>query len=183
METISIHGKEYVTVNERLKEFRTKGIYKGYSLVSEIIKCDEEQVIIKALVLDETGKIIATGLAQEFRTSSLINKTSYVENCETSAWGRALGNLGIGIDVSVCTADEVIQAIDTQAKLKDLEKNLDKELLKRANELGMDLLKVCNYFRTNDLTNEQLKEAIEIKEKTQVAENVKVKTHSFKEGE
>jgi hypothetical protein len=45
---------------------------------------------------------------------SLVNKTSYIENCETSAWGRALGNLGIGIDASIASAEEVITAIAQQ---------------------------------------------------------------------
>ena len=64
--------------------------------------------------LDENGVLKATGFAQEDRTSSMINKTSFVENCETSAWGRALGNLGIGIDESVASAEEVDMAIKKQ---------------------------------------------------------------------
>ena len=57
---------------------------------------------------------MATGLAQEKENSSFINKTSFVENCETSAWGRALGNLGIGIDTAVASAEEVKNAILNQ---------------------------------------------------------------------
>ena len=112
MEKIKIKGKDYVMVNERLKYFRAN--YKGWSLTSEIISLDNDSCVIKALICDENGVLKATGFAQEDRTSSMINKTSFVENCETSAWGRALGNLGIGIDESVASAEEVDMAIKKQ---------------------------------------------------------------------
>ena len=59
---------------------------------------------------------MATGIAQEDKSSSYINKTSYVENCETSAWGRALGNLGIGIETSIASSNEVSMAIAKQSQ-------------------------------------------------------------------
>ena len=62
--------------------------------------------------------MIANGLAEENRGSSYINKTSYVENCETSAWGRALANFGIGLDTSVASAEEVQNAIANQVSSK-----------------------------------------------------------------
>ena len=108
LKTVDIKGKKYVEVNERLKFFRTEEKYKDYSLESEIIELANGVITIKAIIKDGNGIIKATGLAQEKESSSFINKTSFVENCETSAWGRALGNLGIGIDTSVATADEVI---------------------------------------------------------------------------
>lgn len=52
---------------------------------------------MRALAKNAEGRIMGVGFAQEDRTSSMINKTSYVENCETSAWGRCMANLGIGI--------------------------------------------------------------------------------------
>lgn len=116
MKTVNIKGKEYVEVNERLKYFRTEEKYKDYSLESEIIELANGVITIKAIIKDGNGNIKATGLAQEKESSSFINKTSFVENCETSAWGRALGNLGIGIDTSVATAEEVNNAILNQNK-------------------------------------------------------------------
>lgn len=120
MKTINIKGKEYVMVNERLKEFRAN--YKDFSLVSELVHLDADSCVIKASVLDANGRVVATGLAQEDRTSSMINRTSFVENCETSAWGRALGNLGIGIDVSIASAEEMEIAVAKQEKIKEQEK-------------------------------------------------------------
>ena len=58
--------------------------------------------------------IIASGHAHETQGSSNINKTSYVENCETSAIGRALAMMGIGIDTSIASANEVNEAIAKQ---------------------------------------------------------------------
>lgn len=112
METIKIMGKDYATVNARLKAFREE--HKEYSLISEVIQLNEESCVVKATILNEQGRILATGLAQEDRTSSKINQTSYVENCETSAWGRALGNLGYGIETAVASADEVAMAVGKQ---------------------------------------------------------------------
>lgn len=113
-QTTNIKGKEYVEVNERIKYFRESGLYKNWSLESEILEMANGIVTIKATITNADGKVIATGLAQEKESSSYINKTSYIENCETSAWGRALANLGIGIDVSIASYDEVANAIHNQ---------------------------------------------------------------------
>ena len=110
MKTVNIKGKNYVEVNERLKYFREH--FKGYSLLTDIVELSEERVVIKAKIISEEGVEVANGLAYELAGSSFINKTSYIENCETSAWGRALANFGIGLDNSVASADEVSQAIE-----------------------------------------------------------------------
>lgn len=112
--TTNIKGKEYVEVNERIKYFRLEEKYKGWCLCSEIVHLDEGSCVIKATICDENGITKATGFAQEDKSSSYINKTSYVENCETSAWGRALANLGIGIDTSIASSNEVSMAIAKQ---------------------------------------------------------------------
>mgnify|MGYP003152946118 FL=1 len=83
---------------------------------TEIVYRDEKAIIIKAIVVDADGKIMSTGMAMEKEGSSFINKTSHVENCETSAVGRALGNLGIGIDASVASYDEIANAKINQSK-------------------------------------------------------------------
>jgi hypothetical protein len=108
LKTINIKGKEYVEVNERLKYFREN--HPEHSLITEIIQCTEEHCVIKATIL-HGGVEVATGHAHEVRSASFINKTSFVEVCETSAWGRALANFGIGIDASVASAHEVANAI------------------------------------------------------------------------
>ena len=114
-----IHGKDYVEVNERLRFFRQN--YPGHSIITEIISIYEDRVTLGAKILDPDGRVLSTGHAHEEKASSNINKTSYVENGETSAIGRALGIFGIGIDGGVASADEVDMAItrQTTARLFD----------------------------------------------------------------
>lgn len=112
MKTIDIKGKEYITVNERLKEFRNT--FKDYSLVTEIIELGQDNCTMKATIIDDKGIIRATGYAREVIAKSPINKFAFVENCETSAVGRALGNFGIGIDTAVCSADELLMKLSQE---------------------------------------------------------------------
>ena len=112
LKSVNIKGKEYVEVNERLRYFRST--YPNYSLTSEVLEKTDKSILILASIINEDGRVIANGMAEEEKGSTFINKTSYVENCETSAWGRALANFGIGLDTSVASADEVQNAIVNQ---------------------------------------------------------------------
>lgn len=116
MKTINIKGKEYVTVNERIKAFRNT--YKDYSLVTDIIEISDNHCVMKASILDPQGKVVATGYARETVSKSPINKFAFVENAETSAWGRALGNFGIGVDTAICSAEELLQKISQEETAK-----------------------------------------------------------------
>lgn len=113
--TTNIRGKQYVEVNERIKFFRQEEQYKNWSLITEFTVLDEAQCVCKASIVDAENRIISVGHAHEVQGSSNINKTSYVENCETSAIGRALAMLGIGIDTSIASANEVSDAIAKQS--------------------------------------------------------------------
>jgi|TARA_R110000803_G_scaffold24527_2_gene59051 hypothetical protein len=112
--TTNIKGKQYVEVNQRVKAFRLLSEYSGYTLRTDVIQLDPESCVIQATIRDKNEVIVAQGMAQEDKSSSRINQTSYIENCETSAIGRALGFLGIGIETSIATADEVGMAIAKQ---------------------------------------------------------------------
>jgi len=114
MKTVNIKGKEYVEVNERVKHFIAN--YSGWSIETELLSNEDGVCVFKAIVKDQDGVIKATGHAYEREDSTYINKTSYIENCETSAVGRALGFLGIGIDTSIASSDEVVNAINNQPK-------------------------------------------------------------------
>ena len=127
MKTTDIKGKPYVEVNERIKYFRAN--YQDWALVSELISLENGVCVIKANVLNPEGVVKATGYAYEKEGSTFINKTSYIENCETSAWGRALGNLGIGIDTSIASAEEVLNAsLNQKPKEKTKPTVSDKDL-------------------------------------------------------
>ena len=120
----NIKGKDYVEVNQRLLYFRNEPTFAGWSIESDLVDLQPDRCCIKAMIRDADGRIRATGHAHEDRTSSMINKTSYVENCETSAFGRALAALGIGIETSIASANEVQMAIAKQENLNDLNDKL-----------------------------------------------------------
>ena len=110
---VQIHGKEYTTVAERIDAFRKDDRYEGWSIETDIISSDIQDCIIKATIKDSDGKIVGTGLAHEVQGSTNINKTSHVENCETSAIGRALANIGKA-GTEYASANEVSDAIINQ---------------------------------------------------------------------
>ena len=110
---VKIHGKEYTTVAERIDAFRKDDRYEGWSIETDIISNDIQDCIIKATIKNSDGKIVGTGLAHEVQGSTNINKTSHVENCETSAIGRALANIGKA-GTEYASANEVTDAIINQ---------------------------------------------------------------------
>jgi len=112
--TTNIRGKQYVEVNERIKFFRQEKRYENWAINTEFPMLTTDEALCRCSITDRDGMVIAVGHAHEVKTASNINKTSYVENCETSAVGRALAMLGIGIDVSIASANEVETAIEQQ---------------------------------------------------------------------
>ena len=117
--TTNIRGKQYVEVNERIKFFRQETKYDGWGIHTDINMLDGSQCLCKCTITNCDGEVIAQGHAHEVQGSSNINKTSYIENCETSAVGRALAMLGIGIDTSIASANEVNDAIAKQQEMVD----------------------------------------------------------------
>ena len=132
IKTVDIKGKAYSEVAQRIKAFRM--VYPQGTIETEMLSNENGIVVFKANIyipeydevakgmgykLCENKRLIATGTAYEKEDSSFINKTSYIENCETSAVGRALGMAGFGIDVSVASAEEVQNAINNQVITKE----------------------------------------------------------------
>jgi 2-hydroxychromene-2-carboxylate isomerase len=108
---VNIHGKEYLTVAERVGTFRDK--HPNYSIITEIIDNSDGYIVMLATI--KNGELtIATGHAQEKYGSSNINQTSALENCETSAIGRALAAFGLA-GSEFASADEVSTAIQQQS--------------------------------------------------------------------
>jgi hypothetical protein len=108
---VNIRGKEYQTVALRVQKFREA--HPDWSMISEVLFRDSECVVMKSIIADETGRVLATGHAEEYRNASQINGTSALENAETSAHGRALAALGIG-GTEFASANEVQNAIHQQ---------------------------------------------------------------------
>jgi hypothetical protein len=109
---INIRGKEYQTVALRVAKFRAAN--PAWTIRSEIVHIDADQVLMRAEILDESGRLLADGFAEEWRASSQINKTSAVENCQTSAIGRALACAGFG-GSEFASADELANALRHQS--------------------------------------------------------------------
>jgi hypothetical protein len=143
--TTNIRGKQYVEVNERIKYLRQEDSLKDYSILTEFPVLDSEMCVCKCTIATPQGKVIATGHAHEERGSSNINKTSYVENCETSAVGRALAMLGIGIDASIASANEVSDAIAKQDATPAAKKTATKPPASTEETSIMD--KAVNYIK------------------------------------
>ena len=129
LKTIDINKNKYVQVHERVKAFRE--VCPGGQIETEIINLADGVVTMRATVNDEDGRTIATGLAQEKEGKNYINKDSYIENCETSAVGRALGFAGIGIDTTMASADEVANAIANPPMINETEQEAFKKLMIR----------------------------------------------------
>ena len=109
---VNIRGKDYQTVALRVRNFREK--HADFSLTTEILHRDVTCVVVKATISDPTGRVLATGHAEEYREASQINATSAVENCETSAIGRALAAMGLG-GTEFASADEVAHAMTSKS--------------------------------------------------------------------
>lgn len=111
MQTVNIKGKEYVTVNERVKAFHK--LYPNGSIVSELLsEPNSNRVVFKSIATPDCSKLerYFTGFASESIGGDFINKTSAMENAETSSVGRALGFLNIGIVDSIASVDEITKA-------------------------------------------------------------------------
>lgn len=114
--TIVIHDKQYAEVSQRIKAFRM--CYPEGLIHTEMISNENGVCIFEARVYTAERSLLAVGHAYEKEGSSLINRTSYLENAETSAIGRALGIAGFGIDFEIASAEEVQNAVANQDEEK-----------------------------------------------------------------
>ena len=112
IKTTDIKGKDYAEVNQRIKAFRM--VHPSGDINTELVSNENGICIFRADVYDANNNHLGSGTAYEKENSTFINKTSYIENCETSAVGRALGMCGFGIDTSVASAEEVQNAMANQ---------------------------------------------------------------------
>ena len=163
IKTTNIKGKDYAEVNQRIKAFRM--LYPNGCIQTSIESLENGVVVMKAVVKDEEEHILGTGYAYEKESSSFINKTSYIENCETSAVGRALGMLGIGIDTSVASYEEVANAIEQQESQKVENSFIDdvkvKALMARCEKEGVEpnyICKLCKVKKIEELTEKNFAE-------------------------
>ena len=162
MNTTDIKGKDYVEVNQRIKAFRK--LYPEGTIETEILKLEGTICVIKATI-KINDLILGTGIAYENEGSTFINKTSYIENCETSAVGRALGMCGLGIDTSVASAEEVQNAINNQDPTEEEAQEYTISFGKYKGKLLKDLINEdMNYVKwmLNNKSNDYFKKCYEL---------------------
>ena len=120
-------GKKYTEVFVRVEIFR-KTFGTDLGIKTEIILNDGKFVIVKATIEDKDGHVVGSGLAEEVRGSSNVNKTSALENCETSAIGRALASLGLhGGTYASLNEIDAVERKETALKEKEQQKLIDWE--------------------------------------------------------
>lgn len=154
---LSIKGKQYAAVPARVQAFRQ--ICPNGSIKTEIISLDDGVVTMMTTIKDEFGNTLATGFAQEKESASYINKTSYIENCETSAVGRALGFIGLGSESSMASAEEMVNAMTNQSATPATITEEEQQVLKNlCAKRGLDPAKI--FPKGLDLTPEQYVEAV-----------------------
>lgn len=132
--------KEYAEVNQRIKAFRM--VYPEGAIMTEMLSNENGVCVFRAVVYTDNNKLIGTGTAYEKENAGFINQGSYIENCETSAVGRALGMAGFGIDTSVASADEVQNAVAND-KIDDIKY---RALLEKCKNDGVDTEKLTQLY-------------------------------------
>ena len=170
---VSIKGKQYAEVNERIRVFRM--LFPNGTISTDLVTLENGLCIFKATAMNEEGQVLATGHAYEREGKGMINSTSFIENCETSAVGRCLGMLGIGIDTSIASYEEVANAIQQQNAPASKKSNAPaveqptepatkeqrEKFIAFVQEQGLDLTDICKRFKiTQKSTPSQLNEVI-----------------------
>ena len=173
---VDIKGKKYAEVSQRIKAFRMcfpEGFIRTQIISNENGVCLMRAEVGFYIACDpKNGEVVlGTGTASESQSSGPINKFSHIENCETSAVGRALGMAGFGVDVAVASAEEVtnaeaqkdaasvVQAQEDAEKMKITE-TMAEALLKRIKDDKVDIVKLLRLHKVDilsDLTMRQFR--------------------------
>ena len=142
---------QYAPVNERVDAFRM--LFPEGKILTEIEKLEDGLCVIRAEAYGDAGNLLATAHAYEKEGVGYINKTSFIENCETSAVGRCLGFLGIGIGGSIASKEEVEHAQEQQDIIErvvladePIDERSFKALKRRFNEAGIKLKDVMDRY-------------------------------------
>lgn len=162
-----IKGKDYAEVPQKVAAFRK--LFPMGSITTEILYMENGMVVMKA-VASVDGVILGEGIAYEKEGSSFINRTSYFENCQTSAVGRSLSFIGLmGGGESIASYEEVMNAKKQQRKMD--EDSLKAELKTLLMETDSDVTKFLEWCSksfqrkikaVDEMYEPELKEAIKM---------------------
>lgn len=118
----TVETKQYCTIDERKKGLFLSKDFSDARIITKMSNLKNNSVIFQAQIISADGSIIyGTGTAMEVQSTSLVNERNYLENCESSAIGRALAACGIGIEASYASYEEVIQSIRKQENQNTVE--------------------------------------------------------------
>lgn len=185
--TTNIKGKDYAEVNQRIKAFRM--VHPNGRIITELVSLKDGVCIFRASIYNDQDELLGTGTAYEKENSTFINKTSYIENAETSSVGRALGMLGFGIDTSVASAEEVANAIENQKPKKKTAEEVKKEDAERKEIIDLATY-ICDFHKSHPLFRPYLKgimgdiknvTALPLKTLREVVQFIKDNPHQFEE--
>lgn len=121
---ISIKGKNYVLVADRIiyfnEEYPNGSIEASYEMIGDMF-------IVKSTVIPDVANPERrfTDCSQAIIGDGMVNKTAALENASTSATGRALAMMGIGVIESIASADEMNKAAGSNGLPKATEKQLN----------------------------------------------------------
>lgn len=152
---IDMKGKDYAMVPERVTAFRK--LWPEGFITTEIVAMEGPVVMMRAKVgyyrEDGTEVVLGTGTAREERGKGLVNTTSHVENCETSAVGRALGMIGLGVNGGgICSAEELANAITAQKQTEaEFEKTKKKIEARKMAEMDGKILDKPEKIKAKEL--------------------------------
>ncbi|MDB4301952.1 hypothetical protein N9924_00145 [bacterium] len=161
--------QEYVDVADRVQLFHKE--YKNHSILTNVIQLNKYNdsknmfALVQCQIQNPERIVIATGHAMEVEGSNDINKTSYLENAETSAVGRALGFLGIGSSKSIASKEEVKQAVTSQEKIQKKEtvvkgKELTKDAKKDLKEIDLSFIPALKDGKRTDAALKRLNKGL-----------------------
>lgn len=146
IQMIDMRGKDYAMVPERVTAFRK--LYPEGFIRTEILSNDGTTVLMQARAgyyrEDGSEVVLGTGFAQEVRGKGMVNTTSHIENAETSAVGRCLGFLGLGINGGgICSAEELANAVTAQKQMaEDFQQEKKRIEEQKLNELAKETKKI-----------------------------------------
>ena len=168
--SVNIHGKQYRTVAERINLFYERYGKMHTQIITEIVKDDGNIIQVKATInvddkrdvrvtdeIDSAVSLLGTGYAEEDRSKGRINSTSALENCETSAIGRALASIGLGGE-EYASANEVENAKYQYSKM---EAEIIKNNNKAHNQKKITVNDGSQFDQTQKKPNQDLVEALE----------------------
>lgn len=151
LKTINLKGKEYSMVSSRLEIFRKHFGFK-YGIIEEILVDDGKRVVTKTSIIDRDNPEtpIGVGHAEEIRGSSLVNKTSAIENCMTSSLGRALATAAALHGGEMASVNEIEKANNNKKNIEEKQTKTDDENEDKNNDQEKWQKITENYLRNID---------------------------------